>query len=319
MRRTYLRGATLLELLVAIAIIGLLVAITLPAVQMAREAARKASCKNNLRQIWLALQSHHAAYGNFPSNGWGFRWMGDPAGGPGNQQPGGWIYGSLPYLEQETLRSLGRSATGAQKEALLTQVMHTPLPVLHCPSRRTAALYPYLGRFPLFNVPRPEKAAKCDYAGNGGSVVVELIEGPPNMTPAAVAAYRWPNTSRVNGVFYVRSIVGTNDITDGTSQTYLVGEKHVSTIPHDPADRDRGDDQTAYIGDDIDIRRWTYAPPSRDSRGHDILSFGSAHGSGCHFVFADGAVHLVRYGIDPQVHANLGNRGDGQRLDLGEL
>jgi hypothetical protein len=120
-------GTTLVEILVAISIIGVLMALMLPAVQAAREAARKVSCKNNLRQIGMVLQSHHAAYNRFPSNGWGFRWMGDPAGGPNAEQPGGWIYSLLPYLEQESLHRLGRGISGLEKEAQLTQVMHTPV------------------------------------------------------------------------------------------------------------------------------------------------------------------------------------------------
>jgi len=312
-------GATLIEVIVITAIIGGVVALLLPAVQSARESARKTSCKNNLRQIGLALQSHHAAQNRFPSNGWGFRWMGDPGGGPGIQQPGGWIYSLLPYLEQEALHSLGRGASSAQKESELTQVMQTPLRVLHCPSRRTAKLFPYVGRFALYNVGRPNLAAKCDYAGNGGTEVVEATEGPSAMTPAAFAAYAWPDTRKVTGVFYVRSVVGIPNITDGTSQTYLVGEKHVARVPHDPENRDRGDDQTAYIGDDIDIRRWTDRALRRDSQSHDSLAFGSAHADGCHFVFADGAVRLVHYGIDPEIHARLGNRQDGQTVNMGEL
>jgi hypothetical protein len=245
--------------------------------------------------------------------------MGDPNAGPGIQQPGGWIYCSLPYMEQESLHRLGRGASGSQKEAELTQLMQTPVRILHCPSRRSAKLYPYLGIFPLHNVTRPAMAAKGDYAGNGGAEVIEQIQGPSTMTPAAVAAYAWPDPSKANGVFYVRSVVSISKIADGTSQTYLVGEKHLARIPYDAENRDRGDDQSAYIGDDFDIRRWTNAPPKRDSQSHAESSFGSAHGDGCHFVFADGAVHLVRYGIDPEVHVRLGNRADGQQVNLGEL
>lgn len=316
---THRDGMTLMELLVVIAIIGVLVAITLPAVQAAREAGRKTSCKNNLREIGLSLQSHHAAHGTFPSNGWGYRWLGEPAGGLGAGQPGGWIYNSLPYLEQGALHSLGSGAS-PQKEVELTQAMLTPLPVFHCPSRRAPLLYPYVGVFPLYNVPLPNMAAKCDYAGNGGSHVVEGIQGPAALTDAAVAAYLWPDTNEVNGIFYVRSQVAMRHVLDGTSQTYLVGEKHVSTYPHLPGpDRDRGDDQTAYIGDDIDIRRWVDESPRRDSKGHASMSFGSAHSDGCYFVLCDGSVQFVRYGIDPQVHWRMGNRHDGQPVEMGEL
>lgn len=311
-------GMTLIEVLVVIAIIGVLVAISVPAVQAAREASRRVACQNHLRQIGVALESHHGALGHYPTNGWGYRWVGEPEHIWGEYHPGGWIHNLLPYLDQGSLRRLGAGA-GPRKQVELTQVMQTPLQMLHCPSRRSARLYPYVGRLSLFNAPRPEIAAKCDYAGNGGSELLDGTEGPPAMTRAAVSAYAWPDTQKANGIFFVRSLVGTQDITDGTSQTYLVGEKHVSTIAHEQEDRDRGDDQTAYIGDDVDIRRWTDRPPQRDSKSHASLSFGSAHYSGCHFVFCDGAVHFVRYAIDPVVHSRLGSRADRQTTDLGEL
>jgi hypothetical protein len=236
----------------------------------------------------------------------------------GQLHPGGWIYTSLGYLEEYPLARLGAGG-GATKETELTLLIHSPLVVLHCPSRRSAELYPYLGKFPLFNVARPEVAAKCDYAGNGGSESMDGIEGPPAHTPAAVNGYNWPDTRELDGVFFVRSLVATRHIKDGTSQTYLVGEKHLSTVADDKENRDRGDDQTAYLGDDVDIRRWTDEPPRRDSKGHASMAFGSAHSDGCHFVFGDGAVRLVRYGIDPAVHRQLGNRRDGQVVNWNEF
>ncbi len=91
------RGFTLVELLVVIAIIGILVALLLPAIQAAREAARRAQCKNNLRQIALACLNHENSQKTFPFGGWSFGWMGDPDQGYGPQQPGGWIYAAAPY------------------------------------------------------------------------------------------------------------------------------------------------------------------------------------------------------------------------------
>ena len=79
---------TLVELLVVIAIIGILVALLLPAIQAAREAARRATCVNQLKQIALAWQLHHDTHKFFPSGGWGYRYMADPDRGFGEKQPG---------------------------------------------------------------------------------------------------------------------------------------------------------------------------------------------------------------------------------------
>ena len=104
-RGCYSRGGmTLVELLVVIAIIAVLVALLLPAVQSARESARRVTCANNLRQHGIAWQGHAASFGAYPGGGWGWEWIGDPDRGRGRDQPGGWIYNTLDFLEQTTLR-----------------------------------------------------------------------------------------------------------------------------------------------------------------------------------------------------------------------
>ena len=96
---------TVLELLVVIAVVGLLAALILPAVQQAREAARKTQCANNLKQLALAWHEHEAATGRYPSNGWGFLWVGQAGRGTGPDQPGGWAFNLLDYLDQGPLRA----------------------------------------------------------------------------------------------------------------------------------------------------------------------------------------------------------------------
>ena len=111
------KGFTLVELLVVIAIIGVLVALLLPAIQAAREAARRTQCSNQLRQLSIAFQNHHDVQKHLPTGGWGFVWLGYPEYGFGPEQPGGWMYNILPFIEQQALHDYGKGTTGAARLA----------------------------------------------------------------------------------------------------------------------------------------------------------------------------------------------------------
>jgi type II secretory pathway pseudopilin PulG len=93
--------------LVVIAIIGILVAMLMPAIQSARESGRRTTCANQLKQLAFAALNHHNTHKTLPAGGWGYAWIGDPDRGNGRKQPGGWIYNSLPYLEETNLHDLG--------------------------------------------------------------------------------------------------------------------------------------------------------------------------------------------------------------------
>jgi prepilin-type N-terminal cleavage/methylation domain-containing protein len=172
------RAFTLVELLVVIAIIGVLVALLLPAIQAAREAARRQQCSNNLKQLALGGQNYLTAQSHFPTGGWGWWWVGDANRGFGREQPGGWVYNTLPYIEQVQLYNLAgdgnRDTISAGQLAGTLKVLQSPLATIRCPSRRNQNVFPKPtdGTFYAFNSgvspTNPAIAGRSDYAINVG-------------------------------------------------------------------------------------------------------------------------------------------------------
>jgi prepilin-type N-terminal cleavage/methylation domain-containing protein len=326
-------GFTLVELLVVITIIGILIALLLPAVQAAREAARRVKCNNNLKQLSLACLMHEQANGFLPSGGWGYCWVGDPDRGFGRDQPGGWVYNVLPYIEQQPLRDLGighpdsPGGDAVRTAANLIRVT-TPLAQFTCPTRRDPLVLPVIC-VPLYCSGMTGHTSSCYAANLGDNVNVVWWWVPGDY--ASAPSYPWPSTRDITGVCYSRSQVTMAMIGDGASNTYLLGEK-----PVDPdcytANHDGGDDWSIFSGHQDDIVRsvgypdpgstgsFVYWPPLQDTPGlNDYFGFGSAHAEGLHMSLCDGSVRWVSYMIDPEVHRRLGNRDDGLPVDAKSL
>ncbi|WP_254513296.1 DUF1559 domain-containing protein [Anatilimnocola floriformis] len=287
------RAFTLVELLVVIAIIGVLVALLLPAVQAAREAARRTQCANHLKQLGLGAHLHVDTVGAFPHGGWGFQCIGVPGKGLGPGQPGGWMYSLLPFIEQKNLFD--------NTDPLF--VVQQSFTVMNCPSRRPAKAYvagpsmwmPYLAS-------TAPKVARGDYAMNAGTVVLDN-SGPadPNTPPAKVDS---------DGMAGRATWYAMREVSDGLTNTYLFGEKYVNPDNYTNA-LDQGDNENAYIGGDRDTLR-NEIKPSRDRKGSDnSYAFGSNHPGGFSMVFCDGSVRHIPFSIDTIVHKQTLLRDDG--------
>ena len=313
-------GFTLVELLVVITIIGILVALLLPAVQSAREAGRRMQCTNNLKQLGLSARLSLEAQGYYPSGGWGGDWVGDPTRGFGERQPGGWCYNLLPYLDQQTLHDMGSLGDPSNRKQLNIPITQVPLGTFICPTRRRVALYPFAKRT-IYNLDYPSsgKCSKSDYAANCGTKNGTESSNMAVTLDAGDAKTNWPAFDYWNGVSYLRSEVGPSDVLDGSTNTILFGEKSLDT-DHYTDGLVGCDNHTIMLGFDNDIYRSTQELPLQDRAGvSSSIHFGSAHPGICLFVFCDGSVRSLGLAIDKITFNSLGSRNDGAAVDASKL
>ena len=324
---------TLVELLVVIAIIGVLVSLLLPAVQSAREAARRAQCTNQIRQIGLAMHNYESALHHFPEGtktqlespcraGFQFGQLKSGASPSCSNGPG-WTILILPYIEQQALYDqfdldqpfnylydLCASSVNAQLQM-------TPLRILQCPSD------PIAQPGTLYN--------NYHVCTGGGDWTIPNLTNPELGFECASQVLRLTFT---NGITYYDSQTKTGQITDGLSNTVMVGESrlhyHRGSYPGGQEDRYSGWSSTfdVHPAFGVPINAGATSRPingtvsiADESQWNDpgirASEFGSYHPGIAHFVFADGSSRQLSEDIDLELYWSLGRKDDG--LPVGEV
>jgi prepilin-type N-terminal cleavage/methylation domain-containing protein/prepilin-type processing-associated H-X9-DG protein len=311
-------GFTLVELLVVIAIIGILVGLLLPAVQAAREAARRMQCQNNLKQFGLALQGFHDAYLNFP-----------PGMTDDDTDNLGWGTYILPFIEQQPLYDrINNVVVNASARMLVSGGPHPnidtapwdTLQVDHAsqqPNARTV-VKSYLCPSNPMDVTDNNGYGASHYVGNAGTEVIAF---------SSFGCTNAPNPTRMDGVFLndaqndVTYVTKMSQITDGTSNTALIGEIGPSRNVFVGKNDDRNFPLWAggnpegcdakFIGSVMRLfgPNFNLNRPPVDQQSD--VSFGSFHKGGAQFVFVDGSVHFITSTIDIDIYTNIGKRNDG--------
>ncbi|TWT48594.1 DUF1559 domain-containing protein [Botrimarina hoheduenensis] len=337
------RGFTLVELLVVIAIIGILVALLLPAVQAAREAARRSQCVNNMKNVGLACINYHDTYGNFPISVYraneerdiANNYIGPPGGSLDRASGGtgytgaGWISQVLPYLEEQALYEqlkpgfdAGNFTAAGQGRGMglrtIREAMGRQLNVLTCPSdessRPSEEQWYFVGSL----------VATTSYKGNIGDSILAEVPGDlmgydgstaaafidPNFhTYTSVGSPNSHNTVDCNGVLFRNSYfrpVSYRNVTDGSSNTFLIGENVVSQDFHSAAYFADGDWATCGIP----LNRFDYisTPEELQDDPNPHRGFKSLHPGGANFARCDGSVSFVIESVSTPIYRSLSTR-----------
>jgi prepilin-type N-terminal cleavage/methylation domain-containing protein len=296
---------TLVELLVVIAVIGILIALLLPAIQAAREAARQTQCRNNPKQIAISFHNFESARGYFPGHGGERQPLRVDFGAQrrnraiGMQFTGNWLLQSITYMEDKLIADvLIAAGQGTATQSQVRLAVASPIPILYCPSRRAPVAYPLVRAEQQAYGP---VGARTDYAINGGSSAAVDSNGRPAFNIKL----------EFDGVWSLGRKMALKKIMDGTSNTYLVGEKAMDILHYttgtDVGDRapiaglkDNSGASNSYV-------RFAVRPPSRDVANNCAAchEFGSAHPATLNMSMADGSVQSVSYGMEVRLHRML--------------
>ena len=324
------KAFTLVELLVVIAIIGILIALLLPAIQMAREAARRTQCRNNESNLGKAVLGYESANGHFPQGadgGSGTAWSGFCANflDLGNEFVGMNLHEEWDQWAFESADKVAQS-----KRNMKITVCETVFPVMRCPSAfipehiedwaNSSMVVPkrvpatYLGSASgtwgcldtLNGQNDPIVGRDEHYADANGNVVTSMGHGMQNM----------------NGVLYNGSKTKAKDIPDGLSTTMLLGEAVPTATAISAPEPDTSDrkDHWGFGSDSVDAAGGYDCSEFLGSTGlvmnqNTELAFGSAHTGGFNATYCDGSVHFLSQSIDLIIFSRLGSRADGYTID----
>ena len=321
------KGFTLVELLVVIAIIGVLVGLLLPAVQSAREAARRMSCTNNLKQIGLGLQNYHDTQGEFPPGGiW---WTNSPGAANFARNRGSMLVYLLPFIEEKSLYDSldleqnpcyqkfpgGASVNGSP------YIAGTVVSVYRCPSDPS----PPRNEIVADGI-QPGQLAMFSYAASKGPTRTGNNAAGSCPERAAYDAYNYSTTDNVPaGPFTRMGRVFTatmSDVDDGLSKTIFVGEVMGNcALPIQRgwahSSNTQGMISTIYpINYDTCTQDLSKGPCAWWNNWSTEFGFKSAHPSGANFAMGDGSVHFVSETIDHWTYQRLGGRNEGEAASL---